>query len=76
MSNDNYQNPLSTKTPTMTVAAVLEWLDLEIEYLKAQHKKTPQLVIRNILEGTWLHLGVMKAQLADYTFNLMDEDTK
>lgn len=72
MSNDNYSNPLTTKTPTMTVAAILEWLDLEIEYVRNKKKGEPEIV-QTILEGTALHLAIMKAQLEGYTLQRLDE---
>jgi hypothetical protein len=75
VNHDNYQNPLNTKTPVMTVASILEWLDLEIEYVRDLQKGEPVLV-QTILEGTALHLAVMKGQLQDYALSLLDEDSK
>jgi hypothetical protein len=75
VSHDSYTNPLSTKTPVMTIAAVLVWLDLEIEYVRKKQVGAPELV-QTILEGTALHIEVMKAQLQDYALQLLDENSK
>lgn len=76
MINDHFSNPLSTKTPTMTVAAILEWLDLEVTYLKGKYEKETSDAAKIILMGTWLHLQVMKAQLEEHTLQQLDEDNK
>ena len=76
MSNDNYQNPLSTKTPTMTVAAVLEWLDLEIEFVLTFHDAQSEPLAKIIAKGIVVHLTDMKNQLQNHTLKRMDEDTK
>jgi hypothetical protein len=60
----------------MTAAGVLQWLDLEIEYLKDKYDKEPSDAGKIILMGTWLHLEVMKEQFASYAMQQLDEDTK
>lgn len=74
MHDDHYKNPLSTATPVMTVAAVLEWLDLEITYLKEKYNTEPSDAGKIILMGIWLHLDVMKEQLTGHTLQRLDED--
>lgn len=70
--NDNYAIPLSKHTPVMTVASILEWLDLEIEYVRGNKQGEPE-IIQTVLEGTALHLAVMKEQLEAYALQLLDK---
>jgi hypothetical protein len=60
----------------MTAAGVLQWLDLEIDYLKEQYAAETHSTVKLVLMGTWLHLGVMKEQFAGYAMQKLDEDTK
>jgi len=77
MSSDpsDYAIPPKGKTPvpTMTVAAVIAWLDNEIEDLKAKQQAINNETMELIYEGTILHLELMKAQITDHSMNMLDE---
>lgn len=73
--SDDYKNPLpNTKTLTMTVPGILQWLDLEVEFIKENYKKEADSIVQLVLMGTWLHLEVMKEQLINYSLDSLDND--
>lgn len=77
MNDDNLTNPLSsTKSLVLTAAGVLQWLDLEIDFLKDQFANEEHEILRLVLKGTWLHLEVMKEQFTNYAMQELDKDSK
>jgi hypothetical protein len=60
----------------MTVAAILEWLDLEIAFLQTMHDAQPEPLAKIISLGVIVHLTEMKDQLQEHTLRRMDEDTQ
>lgn len=69
-----YQYPNGPESPVMTVAAVMEWLDLEITRLQEMRDlpnvKTMQ---RGMIIYTYMHLEEMKGQLADLALKMIDK---
>ena len=77
MTEDNLTNPLpGTRSLVLTAAGVLQWLDLEIDHIKALHAEEPHALVRLVQEGTWLHLEVMKEQFTNYAMQELDKDSK
>jgi hypothetical protein len=77
MTEDNSTNPLrSTKTLVLTAAGVLQWLDLEIDYLKDRFNNETSELARLVLTGTALHLEVMKEQFTNYAMQELDKEAK
>lgn len=69
--NPNYQYKDTGKTPVMTIAAVLQWLDMEIEDVKALPK--PNKALETVHTGIVLYLEVMKGKLSDEALKMLDE---
>lgn len=70
--NPNYQYTDSAKSPVMTTAAVLQWLDMEIEDVKALPKANS--AVKVVHTGIVLYLEAMKEKLTSEAMKKLDED--
>ena len=69
-----YSKPESSKTPMLTVPALLEWFDGEVEDLKAKHKAEKDPYLRDIIQGQWLYVELMAAKITDAAFNNIEKE--
>lgn len=69
--NENYTKAESANTPMMTTAAILQWIDMEIEDVKARPQPNP--ASRLVVTGIVLYLEVMKEKLSNEALNQLDK---